>query len=529
MIPVRRALLSVTDKSGLVEFARGLAGLSIEILSTGGTAKTLRDAGLPVTDVAEVTGMNEMLDGRVKTLHPRVHGGILADRDRPGHRADMEREGIVPIDLVAINLYAFEATVARPDVTAAEAIEKIDIGGPAMIRAAAKNHRHVLVVTDPAQYASVLDALREYGGEAPAALGRTLAGEAFRKTAAYDAEITRWFDRESITTPARPPVPFPDRLELRLDKVKDLRYGENPHQPAALYLGSDRSRGIGAARQFSGKEMSFTNYLDLDAALRLLDEFDEPVAVVVKHLNPCGVGFGATIAGAWARALAADPLSAFGGVVGLNRPCDEELAGVLSETFLEIIAAPAFSEAALAVLGKKKALRVIACPDAAAGPAPAGGSEAPRDIRHLKGGYLLQAGNPAGPPAGFEVVTKRQPTDVERDALLKAWRIVKRVKSNAIVIADGTGSIGIGCGATSRIDAVDDAVRKASRGVGLNAGAVLASDAFFPFRDSIDLASRSGIRAVIQPGGSVRDPESIAAADEHGMTMVFTGERAFLH
>jgi phosphoribosylaminoimidazolecarboxamide formyltransferase/IMP cyclohydrolase len=540
-ISVRRALLSVTDKTGLVDFARALAGRGVELLSTGGTARLLRDADVPVIDVAAVTGLPEMLDGRVKTLHPGVHGGLLADRDRDAHRADLERHGIGAIDLLVVNLYAFEATVATPGVTPAEGVEKIDIGGPAMIRAASKNHRHVVVLTDPRDYGAVLAELEAHGGVLRAT-ARRLAGAAFARTAAYDAAIAGWFaaggagemgEVSGGATPATSPgsdggaVAFPDRWTLPLAKVADLRYGENPHQPAALYRAAGGGAGFPGLPDVvirHGKEMSYTNWLDLDRAVRLLFEFDEPAAVVIKHAAPCGVGFGAAIAEAFARAWRADSLSGFGGIVGLTRPCDADTARLLAEPFLEIVAAPRFDDDAFPLLARKKNLRLIEFGDLLAHP-PAG----ERLLRPIVGGWLAQAGDPTGGAPDFRVVTRRAPTAVEARALERAWRIVKHEPSNAIVLGDDSGSVGLGGGQTSRVDAVEDAIRKAARGVGIGPGTVLASDAFFPFRDSIDAAHVAGIRAVIQPGGSVRDAETIAAADEHDMTMVFTGRRAFRH
>jgi phosphoribosylaminoimidazolecarboxamide formyltransferase/IMP cyclohydrolase len=540
-IPVRRALLSVTDKTGLVDLARALAARGVELLSTGGTAATLREAGLPVIDVAAVTGLPEMLDGRVKTLHPMIHGGLLADRDRDTHRADLERHGIAGIDLLIVNLYAFEATVARAGITPAEGVEKIDIGGPAMIRAASKNHRHVVVLTDPAQYGPVLAELVDAGGVSRDT-ARRLAGAAFARTAAYDAAIADWFAAggagpvggEAAESAAPAPadgaesaVDFPERWTLSLAKQSDLRYGENPHQPAALYRaagGGGGAPGLPDVAIRHGKEMSYTNWLDLDRAVRLLFEFDEPAAVVIKHAAPCGVGFGATIESAFARAWKADSLSGFGGIVGLTRPCDAATARLLAEPFLEIVAAPRFDDDAFQLLSKKKNVRLIEFGELLAHP-PAH----ERLLRPIVGGWLAQAADPTGEAPEFRVVTRRAPTDLEARALRRAWRIVKHEPSNAIVLADDTGSVGLGGGQTSRVDAVEDAIRKAARGVGLGPGTVLASDAFFPFRDSIDAAHAAGIRAVIQPGGSVRDEETIAAADEHDMTMVFTGRRAFRH
>lgn len=526
LIRIQRALLSVTDKTGLVELARDLSDRGVELLSTGGTAAALREAGLVVRDVSQVTGSPEMLSGRVKSLHPRIHGGILADMDRPEHRADLDAHDIPPIDLVVITLYDFEATVARPETTVAEAVEKIDIGGPALIRAAAKNHRHRVVVTNPARYPELREALKAHDGGVPRELALRLAGEAFAHTAAYDAAIAEWF--------ASPPAPdvapgFPARMRLNLDKVHDLRYGENPHQPAALYRGQNDRGGIGTLIQHHGRELSFTNYLDLDAALRVLCEFTEPCAVVIKHANPCGVGFAAVPTQAYLRAFATDPLSTFGGIVGLNRPCDEDVASAIGDTFLEGLVAPGFTKGALRILERRKQIRLLEAPAEALH--PTADRSTGWELRRLRGGYLVQDSDPAGaPPEGTErLVTHEAPTPAELVSLRRAWQIVRHVKSNAILLMDAGGTVGIGCGQTSRVDSVTQAIDKARRGVGIGAGTVLASDAFFPFRDSVDAAAAAGIRAIIQPGGSVRDEETIAAANERGLAMIFTGRRAFLH
>jgi len=522
LIPIRRALLSVTDKSGIVELAGDLAARGVTILSTGGTAAALRAAGLPVIDVATVTGSPEMFDGRVKTLHPAIHGGILADRDNPAHRQDATRHGITGIDLVVVNLYAFESTTARPDITEAEAIEAIDVGGPTMIRAAAKNCRHVVVVTDPARYESIRAALARHDGAIPRDLSRQLAAEAFARTAAYDAAIATWFDRAGTE-----PVGAPDTIRLHLAKVEDLRYGDNPHQPAALYAGGHGPAGgadLTRVHRLHGKEMSYTNWLDLDRAVRILFEFDDPTVSIIKHASPCGVGFGSTIEAAWQRAWDADPLSAFGGIVSLNRSCDVATARGIADQFIEVVAAPGFEPEALATLTRKKNIRLIDLGDRLQR-----GPVGEMLLRPILGGYLRQASDPTGVPGTLRVVTRRQPTDDERRTLLNSWRLVKHVRSNAIVLLNPSGSVGLGGGQTSRVDAVEDAIRKAARGVGLSADTVLASDAFFPFRDSIDALQAAGIRAVIQPGGSVRDAEVIQACDDHDITMLFTGQRAFLH
>lgn len=545
LIPIRRALLSVSDKSGLVDLATDLAARGVELLSTGGTGAALRAAGLTVRDVAEATGTPELLSGRVKSLHPRIHGGLLADMDRAEHRADLEAHGIPPIDLLIVNLYPFEATVAQAGVTAAQAVEMIDIGGPALIRAAAKNHRHRIVLTDPGQYDGLRRALAEHAGAVPRTLALWLAGEAFARTAAYDAAIADWFrrgvradrlaslGREAAASADGPlaeaPGAFPPQLHLDLEKSHDLRYGENPHQPAALYVDRRETGGMGALVQHHGRELSYTNYLDLDAALRLLDEFREPCAVIIKHANPCGVGFAIVPAQAYLRSFATDPLSAFGGILGLNRPCDADTAAALGDTFLEGVLAPAFTDEALRILRRRRNIRLLQMPDD--WPSRGRAGETGWELRRLRGGYLVQDADPEGAPTegAEQVVTRAQPSATELQSLRRAWQIVRHVKSNAILLMDAGGTVGIGCGQTSRVDAVTQAIDKARRGVGIGAGTVLASDAFFPFRDSVDAAAAAGIRAIIQPGGSIRDDESIAAADEKGLAMLFTGRRAFLH
>ena len=522
LIPIRRALLSVTDKSGVVELARDLAARGVELLSTGGTAAVLRAAGLVVVDVADVTGSPEMFHGRVKTLHPVIHGGILADRDDPEHQRDAARHGIGGIDLVVVNLYAFESTTARAGVPAADAIEAIDVGGPTMIRAAAKNHRHVVVVTDPTRYDRLRAAMAAHDGAVPRTLAIELAGEAFARTAAYDTAIAAWFARGGSAT-----SDSPERLVLDLRRVEALRYGDNPHQEAALYTagsGPAAFADLTRVQRLHGKEMSYTNWLDLDRAIRILFEFTDPTVAIIKHASPCGVGLATSVAAAWHRAWRADPLSAFGGIVGLNRSCDAATATGISEQFIELVAAPGFEPEALAILKRKKNIRLIDLGATLSHP-PVGEML----LRPILGGYLRQSGDPPGVPEALRVVTHRHPTDEEQASLRTAWRLVKHVRSNAIVLADAGGSVGLGGGQTSRVDAVDDAIRKAARGVGLSPGTGLASDAFFPFRDSIDALHAAGIRAVIQPGGSMRDAEVIAACDEFDIAMLFTGQRAFLH
>jgi len=519
MTRIRRALLSAHDKSGLVEFARGLAALGAEILSTGGTAKLLRESGLAVRDVSEVTGFPELLDGRVKTLHPVIHGGILARRDAPEHMAALERHGIAPIDLVAVALYPFERTIARPGVARAEAIEQIDVGGPTLIRAAAKNAASVAVVTDPAQYPAVLAELRASGGSLSAATRERLAHDAFRRTAQYDAAIAAYLrDRDALPTrAAAEPDAWPLRLALEADRVQELRYGENPHQSAALYrVRGGPAVGLTALRQLHGPDPSYNNLLD----------FDEPAAVVVKHASPCGAGLGATVGDALRRAKASDPVSIYGGIVGVNRRLDLDVVKELAGTFVEVLFAPAWEPAALdEVRRTKKKVRAfeLPCDRAALGPRLV-------EYRSVLGGLLAQSADLADlDEAGLAVVSRRPPTDAERVALRFAWRVAKHAKSNAIVLATRDQLIGVGAGQTNRLDSARIAILRA-RELGLEtAGTVCASDAFFPFRDGLDVVARAGATAVIQPGGSVRDPEVIAAADEHGLAMVTTGLRHFRH
>jgi phosphoribosylaminoimidazolecarboxamide formyltransferase/IMP cyclohydrolase len=514
---VRRALVSVHDKTGVVEFARSLAALGIEILSTGGTATLLRKSGVPVRDVSDVTGFPEMLDGRVKTLHPKIHGGILARRDAAADVDALEKHGIRPIDLVVVALYPFEATVARQSVTLAEALEQIDVGGPAMVRAAAKNHASVGVVTDPSQYSRVLDELRANGGALSEATRARLAQEAFRRTAEYDAAIARYLASEGGSAP----------LELSFERALELRYGENPHQAAAFYTPLDGPRlGLAAMTQLHGPELGYNNVLDFSAALALVLEFDEPAAVVVKHTNPCGVALGATVGEAMTRAKASDPVSIYGGVVGVNRAVDMGVVEALAGTFVEILFAPAFAPDALDALRKtKKKCRVFEVPcDRASLP--------PRltEYRSVLGGLLAQQADLSDLDAtALKTVSKRQPTAAEMDALRLAWRVAKHAKSNAIVLATRRQVVGVGAGQMNRVDSARLAVMRA-REVGLEtAGTVCASDAFFPFRDGLDVIAKAGATAVIHPGGSLREQEVIAAADEHGMAMVVTGIRHFRH
>jgi phosphoribosylaminoimidazolecarboxamide formyltransferase/IMP cyclohydrolase len=516
---IERALLSVSDKTGLVDFARGLARLSVALVSTGGTAKALRDAGLAVTDVSAVTGFPEMLDGRVKTLHPKIHGGILARRDDPTHVHQCETHGIGRIDLVAVNLYPFEATVVRPGVSRQEAIEQIDIGGPAMVRSAAKNQEHVAVVVDPADYPGVLAELERGGGALSEGTRRRLAQKAFARTARYDALIAEYLAGQVGGEAAGT---WPDDLLVRLARVQGLRYGENPHQSGAFYRGvGDPPYGLGSAEQLQGKELSFNNLVDLGAAFECALEFPAPAAAIIKHTNPCGVAVNAAQAEAYRRARACDPVSAYGGVLGFNRPLEAETAREIAGTFVEAVAAPDCTPEALAALQEKKSLRLLRVP------APPEPRTPYREFRRVRGGFVVQESDAADlDEAALRVASRRPPTPEEMAALRFAWRVAKHVKSNAIVLTRERETVGIGAGQMSRVDSVRLAVMKAQSPT---AGTVLASDAFFPFRDGVDAAAAAGVTAVIQPGGSIRDAEVIAAADEHGMAMIFTGIRHFRH
>ena len=531
MSAIRRALLSVSDKTGLVDLARGLAELGVELLSTGGTARALVEAGLTVREVADVTGFPEMLDGRVKTLHPAIHGGILARRDLPAHDEALARHGFGPIDLVAVNLYPFEATVARAGVGFDEAIEQIDVGGPAMIRAAAKNHAGVVVLVDPIQYAPILAELRRSGGAVAADTRRRLALEAFRRTAQYDAAIASW-----LRAPDPPVAPvagealrFPPVIQLGAERVTALRYGENPHQRAAFYrpLGSLLGAGaLGALRQLHGPELSYNNLLDLAGARGLLLEFAEPAAVVVKHTNPCGAAVGSDVVAAFDRARASDPVSIYGGIVGVNRPVDRRLVEALAGILLEILFAPGFEPDALDELRRtKKKLRVLEVPVGQ----PAADA-LPLELRSVPGGLLVQESDLVEDDLDAAcVASHRQPTAAEWRALRFAWKVVKHAKSNAIVLTSEDQVLGVGAGQMSRVDASRLAVMRAREHGHKLAGVVVASDAFFPFRDGLDVVAEAGATAAIHPGGSIRDDEIVAAANEHGMAMVTTGIRHFKH
>jgi phosphoribosylaminoimidazolecarboxamide formyltransferase/IMP cyclohydrolase len=528
---IQRAILSVTDKTGLVDFARKLSALGIELISTGGTAKLLRDSGVTVKDISELTGFPEMLDGRVKTLHPNVHGGILHRREDPKHVAAVAEHGIAPIDMVVVNLYAFEKTAAKPGVAFEELIENIDIGGPSMIRSAAKNFHDVAIVTSPADYDSITDELSRSAGALSQETKWRLAQKAFATTAAYDSAIASTLERISADSFQLPPekAVFPPTLRFTFQKALDLRYGENPHQKAAMY--SDGSGlGVANARQLQGKELSFNNIVDLQAAWDLAQEFDDPVVAIIKHTNPCGTATGKTLAEAYKRALECDPVSAFGGVIGVNRPIDADAAEEMHKLFLEVIAAPAFDEAAKAKFATKKNLRLVEVIDPRSPgrirPAaePAGCNWV---LKNISGGLLIQDADVRPlQDADLKVVTQRPPTPEETRALLFAWKVCKHVKSNAIVYARDGQTVGIGAGQMSRVDSAKIGAMKAQLPL---QGTVAASDAFFPFPDGVEEIARAGATAIIQPGGSQRDPEVIAAADRLGLAMLFTGVRHFRH
>jgi phosphoribosylaminoimidazolecarboxamide formyltransferase/IMP cyclohydrolase len=521
-IRVRRALISVADKTGIVDFARGLAGLGVEIISTGGTAAALREADLEVRDVAELTGSPEILDGRVKTLHPRLHAALLAVRDDPDHMATLEAEGIEPIDLVCVNLYPFERTIAQQEVSEAEAVENIDIGGPTMIRAAAKNHRFIAVVVMPESYDAVLAELEDSVGCVSAETRHWLANEAFAFTARYDAAISRWYGLRYEAYPSHWVMPH--------EKFLDLSYGENPHQKAALYVEvGARTHVLSRVAKLHGRALSFNNVLDLDTARRLLDELEPAACVIVKHNNPCGVAVAEEIGEAYEKALACDPLSAFGGVIALNRSVDRALAERLHERFVEVLIAPAYDQDALPVLKQKEAVRLLETTE------QRGYEPRERDVKRVRGGLLVQDPDRLEERReSMQVATEASPDGGQWEDLWFAWKVCRHVRSNAIVIAKDGATLGIGAGQMSRVDSVRIAIEKArqARGEdagGLLAGSVVASDAFFPFPDGPQLAIDAGVTALVQPGGSVRDSEVIAACDEAGAAMVFTGRRHFRH
>jgi phosphoribosylaminoimidazolecarboxamide formyltransferase/IMP cyclohydrolase len=550
---VRRALISVSDKSGVVDFAKTLTGLDIEIISTGGTAKTLRENGVAVRDVSDVTGFPEMMDGRVKTLHPKMHGAFLALRDNEEHVSAMKAHGIEPIDLVVVNLYPFEETIAKDGVSLEEAVENIDIGGPAMIRSASKNWRDVAVVTDSRLYPEITRELGENDGSLSLETRQRLATLAYTRTASYDLAISSYLAKqlgdedleflepfnplgdltfiESGELESEPGALatgdvnfFPEELELDVTKLTDLRYGENPHQKAALYVSGEG--GIANASQLHGKEMSFNNYVDAEAAWNLVQDFDELAVAIIKHTNPSGVGVGTTNEEAYRRALSTDPASAFGGIVAFNRKVDRTVAVSVNKVFTEVVIAPEYDDDALEIFKTKKNLRVLRCGSAHVSK----GDTSSLEYKQISGGFLVQDKDMhklSG--SDLKIVTEREPKPEEIRALLLAWTVCKHVKSNAIVFANENQTIGVGAGQMNRVDSVRIAAARAERFDLSLKGSVLASDAFFPFRDNVDEAAKYGVSAIIQPGGSIKDEESIAAANEHGIAMVFTGIRHFKH
>jgi phosphoribosylaminoimidazolecarboxamide formyltransferase / IMP cyclohydrolase len=514
---IERALISVYDKTGILDFARGLAALQVEILATGSTYKHLSSAGIAAREVADYTGFPEILDGRVKTLHPRIAGGLLAIRSNPEHMRQAEQNQVKLIDLLCVNLYPFAETIRKPGVSFEEIIENIDIGGPSMIRAAAKNFQDVAVLTSPEEYGPILEGLKANNGVLDRETLFRLSCKAFLCTARYDAQIAQHL---STSGTAEPASPFPTNLFMDFEKISDLRYGENPHQKAAFYRWGGRSAsGLAAARQLQGKELSYNNIVDLEAAWNLVREFDDPACCVIKHTNPCGTATATTLRDAYIKAYKADTQSAFGSVIGFNRVLDGATANELANLFVEAVVAPGADEQAVRILSSKKNLRLLTVESS-------GGDEGEYRIHRISGGILLQEGDNVLISSESRVVTRRQPSEQEYRDLLFAWRVVKHVKSNAIVLARSGVTLGVGAGQMSRVDSVKISIQKAGAA---SKDAVLASDAFFPFRDSVDEAGGAGVTAIIQPGGSVRDDEVIRAADEYGMAMIFTGLRHFKH
>jgi phosphoribosylaminoimidazolecarboxamide formyltransferase/IMP cyclohydrolase len=525
---VKRVLISVYDKKGIIEFSRSLHNLGIEIISTGGTAKALKEESIPVINISDVTGYPEMLDGRVKTLHPKIHGGILAQREKEEHLKQLEQHKIEPIEMVIVNLYPFEETIARPDVTLEDAIEQIDIGGVALIRSAGKNFSDVAVVVNPNKYELIIEELKNNNCELTKETRMRLSVEAFKYTSLYDSAIHNYLLQ--LTKPVA--TDFPNELNLTYTKVMDLRYGENPHQKAAFYrdpfskgLVSGEPRTV-LAKQLHGKELSFNNILDLDGALGAIKEFFVPASVIVKHTNPCGIACGNNIFEAYKKALATDPLSAFGGIVALNDTVNEELAHELGKLFIEVLIAPEYTNSAFNILKEKKNIRIMALPELKIWKEKGSVDwRLEKDTKKVVGGLLVQDRDITDEPE-YKVVTEKKPTDSEFSALKFAWKVVKHVKSNAIVMARNNETVAIGAGQMSRVDSVRIAVSKAQKEL---KGSVMASDAFFPFKDNVEEAAKIGISAIIQPGGSVRDEEVIACANQHGIAMVFTGVRHFKH
>ncbi|MHA1229373.1 MAG: bifunctional phosphoribosylaminoimidazolecarboxamide formyltransferase/IMP cyclohydrolase [Candidatus Helarchaeota archaeon] len=516
MDKIRRAIISVSDKSGIIEFCRGLSELGIELISTGGTYNKLKEAGLEVKKVSEITNFPEMLDGRVKTLHPMIHGGILAIRDKNEHLKQMEKHNIRPIDMVVVNLYPFEATINKPNIDIKIAIENIDIGGPTLIRSAAKNYQYVAVIINPKMYNNILAELKSNDGKLSLETRQQLAFEAFNHTARYDSIISRYLAKQFC-----PDIKFPEVFTVSFEKVQDLRYGENPHQKAAFYkeLGIQYP-SIANFKQLGGKELSYNNLFDLNAALDLVKEFEEPCCAVIKHTNPCGIAIGSDLKDIYIRAREVDPMSAFGSIVAFNRKLNSDTASEIIKTFVEIVAAPGFEDEAVKILKQKKNLRIIDIGQLTK-------ITGQMDWKKIEGGLLLQTKDEKViVDSDLKVVSKKKPDEKQLKALKFAWKVVKHVKSNAIVIAREKEAVGIGAGQMSRVDAVELAIKKGGDKV---KGCVLASDAFFPFRDSIDAAAKAGITAIIEPGGSIRDNEVIQASDEHELVLIFTGFRCFKH
>ncbi|WP_301101529.1 bifunctional phosphoribosylaminoimidazolecarboxamide formyltransferase/IMP cyclohydrolase [Propionivibrio sp.] len=522
---IRQALISLSDKHGALEFAQGLAAQGVKLLSTGGTAKLLRDAGLAVTEIGDYTGFPEMLDGRVKTLHPKVHGGILARRDLPGHLATIAEHDIPTIDLVCVNLYPFRETIAKPDVTLEDAIENIDIGGPAMVRSAAKNYTGVAIVTDPEDYPALLAEMLANGGALTLATRFGLAKKAFTHTARYDAAIANWLTALDETNSPQALSPFPQKLQLAFDRVETLRYGENPHQQAAFYRDPTPTPGaIAAYQQLQGKELSYNNIADADAAWECVKSFSAPACVIIKHANPCGVAIDGTLLAAYEKAFKTDSTSAFGGIIAFNGTVDTDVVAAMNERkhFVEVLIAPAYTPAARSMLASKQNLRVLEL--------PLSHDYHAFEMKRVGGGLLVQTPDQFNvQAANLKVVTAIAPTAAQIDDLLFAWRVAKFVKSNAIVFCAGGMTLGVGAGQMNRADSTRIAVLKANNAGLALTGACVASDAFFPFRDGLDILAEAGAQAVIQPGGSMRDEEVIAAANEHGVAMVFTGARHFRH
>lgn len=520
MIKINRAIISVSNKEGITNLAKGLQELDIDILSTGGTAKKLKDGGIKVTEISDFTKSNEILNGRVKTLHPKIHGGILGIRDNDNHVSEMKENDIDPIDMVIVNLYPFEEVIKKEDVSIEEAIENIDIGGPTMVRAAAKNYKFVTVVTDPGDYKMVLKELKKNKGKITDETNFKLAVKAFSSISRYDAAISNFLssiEKDGSRTD------LPSSFTLHLEKKMGLRYGENPHQDGAFYVQHETDLAcISNSRQLQGKELSLNNIYDTDSAFELVKEFSETACVIVKHNNSCGVAADESIVQAFLKAKECDPISAFGGIVAINREVDEATASEIASMFVEVVIAPGFSEKALMVLSSKKNLRVLQTPEIKAG------KKSKYDFKKVVGGMLIQGKDNTSDEdfKDFKVETQRKPTDKELKDMIFAWKICKHVKSNAIIFAKNNQTVGIGAGQMSRVDSVKLATMKAQIST---EGAVLASDAFFPFRDGIDEAAKAGIKSIVQPGGSIKDQETIAAADEHGITMVFTGVRHFKH